>query len=107
MSQSAQEYKNLLTEVIKKQITILGPDITLAKVRKTKGISIDDTGTVTGLSAEPAEITKQLTEQFKDLSESIVKKTMRPLMMRAETALPEETHAPTQEPPKTEEAHTV
>jgi len=66
MSQSAQEYKNLLTEVIKKQITILGPDITLAKVRKTKGISIDDTGTVTGLSAEPAEITKQLTEQFKE-----------------------------------------
>lgn len=97
MSQSAQEYKNLLTEVVRKQIVILGPDITLAKIRKIKGISVDDTGTVTNINLEPQEITKQLTEQFRDLSEEIVKKTMRPIMLRDDSDLAEELNPHTRE----------
>ncbi len=74
------EYQKLLTEVIKKQIIILGPDITLVKARNVKGLSIADDGTVTQISGNPQELTQQLIEQFMELSGLIVKKTMEPLL---------------------------
>lgn len=74
------EYQKLLTEVIKKQIVILGPDITLAKARNVKGLTIADDGTVTQISGNPQELTQQLIEQFMELSGLIVKKTMEPLL---------------------------
>lgn len=74
------DYKNLLTDVIKKQIVILGPDITLAKARNVQGLTITDDGTVTDLSGEPQQITQALIDQFVQLSGMIVKKTMEPLL---------------------------
>src|SRR5471030_1659445 len=77
---SDQEYQKLLTEVIKKQIVILGPAITLAKARNVQGLTISDDGTVTALNGNPQLITQQLVEQFMELSGLIVKKTMEPLL---------------------------
>lgn len=85
--QANQDYKKLLTEVIKKQIVILGPDITLAKARNVAGLVIADDGTVTDISGSPQEITQQLVNQFVQLSGEIVKKTMEPLLsMNNQTA---------------------
>lgn len=78
--QSAQDYKNLLTEVIKKQIVILGPDITLSKARNVKGLTVQDDGTVTEVAGSPQEVTQALIDQFVQLSGLIVKKTMEPLL---------------------------
>lgn len=78
--QSDTDYQKLLSEVIKKQIVILGPDITLAKARNVKGLTISDDGTVTAISGSPQVLTQQLVEQFMELSGLIVKKTMEPLL---------------------------
>lgn len=78
--QSYTEYQQLLTEVIKKQIVILGPDITLIKARNVPGLVVDDTGTVTQITGEPQQITQSLIDQFVQLSGLIVKKTMEPLL---------------------------
>lgn len=78
--QSVQEYKKLLTDVIKKQIVILGPDITLVKARNVRGLSIADDGSVTDMQGDPQELIKQLVDQFVQLSGLIVKKTMEPLL---------------------------
>lgn len=80
MPETEGDHKKLLTDVIKKQIVILGPDITLAKARNVKGLTIADDGTVTSLSGDPKEITKELIDQFMELSGLIVKKTMEPLL---------------------------
>jgi len=88
------EYQKLLTEVIKKQIIILGPDITLVKARNVKGLSIADDGTVTQISGNPQELTQQLIEQFMELSGLIVKKTMEPLLAN----FPDGLGAPTIQP---------
>lgn len=80
MPQTDGDHQKLLTEVIKKQIVILGPDITLAKARNVEGLTVSDDGTVTGLSGDPAVITQKLVEQFMELSGLIVKKTMEPLL---------------------------
>lgn len=78
--QTDGDYKKLLTEVIKKQIIILGPDITLAKARNVPGLTIADDGTVTQLAGNPQELIQKLIDQFMELSGMIVKKTMEPLL---------------------------
>jgi len=75
-----QDYKKLLTDVIKKQIVILGPQITLAKARNVKGLTIADDGTVTEMQGPPQELIQSLIDQFVQLSGLIVKKTMEPLL---------------------------
>lgn len=75
-----QDHQKLLSEVIKKQIVILGPDISLAKARNVPGLQVADDGSVTAINGNPAEITQKLVEQFMELSGQIVKKTMEPLL---------------------------
>ncbi|MCL4354605.1 hypothetical protein M1349_04030 [Patescibacteria group bacterium] len=82
------EYKNLLTEVIKKQMVILGPTITLAKARNVKGLTVQDDGTVTNLTGNPQELIQALIDQFVQLSGLIVKKTMEPLFAISQTSTP-------------------
>lgn len=78
--QPGQDYKKLLTDVIKKQIVILGPQITLAKARNVKGLTVSDDGTVTNMQGAPQELIQALIDQFVQLSGLIVKKTMEPLL---------------------------
>lgn len=80
MQQNDAEYKRLLSEVIKKQIVILGPDITLAKARNVPGLEVADDGSIISLTGSPQEITQKLVDQFVQLSGLIVKKTMEPLL---------------------------
>jgi hypothetical protein len=77
---NTQDYKKLLTEVIQKQMVILGPSITLAKARNVKGLTVDDQGTVTDMQGPPQELIQSLIDQFVQLSGLIVKKTMEPLL---------------------------
>lgn len=74
------DYKKLLTEVIQKQMVILGPGITLAKARNVKGLSVNDSGIVTEIQGPPQELIQGLIDQFVQLSGLIVRKTMEPLL---------------------------
>ena len=97
-----QDSKQLLTAVIKKQIIILGPDITLAKARNVPGLVVADDGTVTDLSGDPQQITQKLIDQFVQLSGEIVRKTMEPLLNANQTPTPPPptvTSQPVQTPP--------
>ncbi len=80
MQQVDQQYQKLLTEVIKKQILVLGPNISLAKARNVKGLTISEDGTVTAISGNPQELVQQLIDQFMELSSLIVKKTIEPIL---------------------------
>jgi hypothetical protein len=75
-----KDYKKLLTEVIQKQMVILGPGITLSKARNVKGLVVDDSGTVTAIDGPPQELIQGLIDQFVQLSGLIVRKTMEPLL---------------------------
>jgi hypothetical protein len=74
------DYKKLLTEVIQKQMVILGPSIALAKARNVKGLTVGDDGTVVNIEGQPQELIQGLIDQFVQLSGLIVKKTMEPLL---------------------------
>lgn len=80
----ADRYKQLLTEIFQKQIIVLGPSITLTKVRKVKGLTIANDGTVIAITNDPQTITQELINQFSELSPLIVEKTMQPLLKGAD-----------------------
>jgi len=80
MQQTDQRYQKLLTEVIKKEILVLGPAISLAKARNVKGLTVSEDGTVTTISGNPQELIQQLINQFMELSDLIVKKTIEPIL---------------------------
>lgn len=74
------KYQKLLTDVIKNQIIVLGPAISLAKARNVKGLTVSEDGTVTAISGNPRELIQQLIDQFMDISALIVKKTIEPIL---------------------------
>ena len=78
--QGDTDYKKMFSELIKKQILVLGPDITLAKVKNVPGIQVDSTGEVTAIQGDPQATLQSLINQFVELSGLIVKKTMESIL---------------------------
>lgn len=79
--QSDNDYKKIFTELIKKQMVVLGPDITLAKVRNVSGVEVSESGEVTNINGDAQQVLQQLINQFVELSGAIVKKTMESILM--------------------------
>lgn len=82
MTEDTNNYKKLLTDIIQKQIVILGPDIALMKARAVPGIEVDAEGNVTKIAGSPSESLRQLIDEYVALSGLIVKTTMEPLLSK-------------------------
>ena len=80
MDKQKTDYKGVISEVIKKQMIILGPEITLSRARNVTGLKVDESGTVIELSGPPEELIQGLINQFVQLSGLIVQKTMEPIL---------------------------
>lgn len=59
---------------------VLGPDITLAKVRNVTGLTVDIQGDVQKMEGDPQVMLQSLINQFVELSGMIVKKTMESIL---------------------------
>ncbi len=77
---SDTDYKSLFSQLIKKQMLVLGPDITLAKVKNVIGITVDINGDVQKIEGDPQQLLQGLINQFVELSGMIVKKTMESIL---------------------------
>ena len=80
------DYKNIITEFIKKQIITVGPDITFAKVKKVGGIVIDQNGQVSNLDQEGPLLLQKLIAEFSTLSSHNVKHAIHAI--QRENAIP-------------------
>jgi|GEM_PF-906631 len=78
--QSDSDYKKIFTQLIKKQMIVLGPDITLAKVKNVQGIQVNEQGEVTDIQGDGQALLQLLINQFVELSGAIVKKTMESIL---------------------------
>lgn len=74
------DYKKLFSELIKKQMLVLGPDITMAKVKNIMGLTVDVNGDVIKMEGDPQQMLQGLINQFVELSGMIVKKTMESIL---------------------------
>jgi hypothetical protein len=70
------QYVALITEIIKKQSLILGPEIAILKARSVPGLMVDNDGKVTGVGDNPKETLQNLVDQYVELSGLIVKNAL-------------------------------
>ncbi len=70
------QYTALISEVIKKQSVILGPEIAILKARSVSGLMVDNDGKVTGVGTSPKETLQKLVDQYVELSGQIVKNAL-------------------------------
>lgn len=74
-------YKQLLSEFIKRLFVIFGPDITRAKLENISGIVIDDKGNVTKIEGDPKALFTKLVNQFLELSDWVVRTTIESIFL--------------------------
>lgn len=73
MEPSPDDYKGILTEIIKKQAVILGPQIAVLKARSVPGLSVTDEGVVTEIGSDEQVTLQKLIDTYVSLSGEIVK----------------------------------
>jgi len=74
------EYKKVVTEIVQKQMVILGPDIALMKARNVSGLSIDANGKVLSITGGGKEVLQSVINEYVALSGEIVRKALEPLL---------------------------
>lgn len=79
---SKDEYKQMLTEIIKKQIVILGPQIAVLKARGVSGLKIADDGTVIEISGPEQVVLQKLIDEYVALSGEIVKNAVNSIFQK-------------------------
>jgi len=80
MEKSAEDYKQMLTDLIQKQMIVLGPNIALDKARKVQGVQIGDGGEVIKFDADPHLILKGVANEYMMLSGQIAQMTLNTLL---------------------------
>lgn len=73
MEPSREDYKQMITEIIKKQIIILGPQMAVLKARNVIGLKVNDEGVVTDITGPEQVILQKLIDEYVALSGEIVK----------------------------------
>lgn len=76
------DYEKLISEIVKKQIDILGPDIALMKANGVDGLKVDEQGNVTSLSSDGQDILQKLVDEYIGLSGEIVKNILGPVFAK-------------------------
>jgi hypothetical protein len=82
MSDQNQDYQKLLTEIIQKQVAILGPSIAVMKAKNISGLEVQDDGTVVSIEGNPQEIVRNLVDEYVDLSGQIVKNALSSVFVK-------------------------
>ena len=80
-----EEYKKMLTDLIQKQMVVLGPNIALDKARKIAGIKVSDDGMVTDMDGDPQLVLKGVANEYMTLSGQIAQMTLNTLLEKYPT----------------------
>lgn len=80
-----ETYKNMLSDLIKKQMIMLGPNVALGTARKVSGITVSEDGTVTDITGEPQIIMEGVANAFMSLSGQIAQMTLKTILEKYPT----------------------
>ncbi|MDE2311880.1 MAG: hypothetical protein KGJ93_02190 [Patescibacteria group bacterium] len=75
-----EEYKKMLTDLIQKQMVVLGPNIALDKAKKIPGVKVADDGTVLDMDGDPQLVLKGVANEYMALSGQIAQMTLNTLL---------------------------
>ena len=80
-----EEYKKMLTDLIQKQMVVLGPNIALDKAKKIAGLKVTDDGTVLDMDGDPQAVLKGVANEYMALSGLIAQMTLNTLLEKYPT----------------------
>jgi len=82
METNKEDYKRMLSDIIKKQIVILGPEIAILKARNVRGLTVDNDGNVTNISDNEQDVLQNLIDEYVALSGEIVKNAVNSIFAK-------------------------
>jgi len=74
--ENKEQYLSLISEIIKKQAVILGPDIAILKARSIPGLVVDDSGNISDIKGDGKQVIQSLINVYVELSGQIVKNAL-------------------------------
>lgn len=74
------DYQGLLSDLVKKQMVMLGPSVAVLKARKVVALTVADDGQVTAISGDPHAALNQLVTEYMNLSGQIAQTTLQSLL---------------------------
>ena len=74
-------YQSLISEYIKKQIIMLGPQVALSKAMRVSDLRLDPAGQVVAIGADPQKALEDLARQYFELSGQIAKDSLIALLV--------------------------
>ena len=77
-----EDYKNLIADIVRKQIDILGFDIAIRKANSVEGLKVGEKGEVVSLSGDPQTVLQELVSKYVALSGEIVKNILNPVFAK-------------------------
>lgn len=80
MGYSTDQYKTILSDLIKKQMAILGPMVAISTATKVGGMALDSSGIVTDVLGDPETTLSSLTNAYTKLSGEITKNTLKDIL---------------------------
>ncbi|MDP2632983.1 MAG: hypothetical protein Q8P25_04665 [Candidatus Curtissbacteria bacterium] len=75
-----EDYLSLLSDLIKKQMVMLGPSVAISKARKVSTLTVSGEGSVTAIGGDPQVALDQLATEYMDLSGQIAQATLASLL---------------------------
>lgn len=75
-----EDYRSLISDLVRKQMVMLGPNLVISKARQIPGLTVADDGTVSELGGDPAETLQKVVDVFMELSGKIAKMTLDTLL---------------------------
>lgn len=71
MNNSSDSFQSVLSQVIQKLIIMLGPDLTIVRLKHVQGLRLDQNGKILAIEGIDQEIVKQLLQCFYELSPAV------------------------------------
>lgn len=74
------DYKILYTNIIRRQIAILGPQLAVARARSVEGLTINDSGAVTAYDGDSKKVLNDLISSYVAIFGTISLESIKPLI---------------------------
>lgn len=76
----SEDYQALLSDLVKKQMVMLGPGVALLHARRVTALTLNGDGQVTAISGDPQAALEELANTYMDLSGQIAQATLASLL---------------------------
>lgn len=76
------QYQSILTDLIKKQMLMLGPNVALGQARRVAGLTVSDDGTVTAIQGDGPAVLGLVAKQYMALSGAIAQMTLESIIAK-------------------------